>query len=114
MLEVRKTARGPEIIVSRTHRNLLRRLLEMEVPEIYNGVVEIKSIAREAGYRSKVAVDSTQQGVDPVGACVGMRGMRIQSIVKELHNFLATKFRIRKEMIMGYYHGALRNKKKTV
>ncbi len=85
LLEVRKTARGPEIIVSRTHRNLLRRLLEMEVPEIYNGVVEIKSIAREAGYRSKVAVDSTQQGVDPVGACVGMRGMRIQSIVKELH-----------------------------
>jgi N utilization substance protein A len=85
LLEVRKTARGPEIIVSRTHRNLLRRLLEMEVPEIYNGVVEIKSIAREAGYRSKVAVDAMQQGVDPVGACVGMRGMRIQSIVKELH-----------------------------
>ena len=85
LVEVRKTARGPEIIVSRTHRNLLRRLLEMEVPEIYNGVVEIKSIAREAGYRSKVAVDAMQQGVDPVGACVGMRGMRIQSIVKELH-----------------------------
>jgi N utilization substance protein A len=85
LLEVRKTARGPEIIVSRTHRNLLRRLLEMEVPEIYNGIVEIKSIAREAGYRSKVAVDAMQQGVDPVGACVGMRGMRIQSIVKELH-----------------------------
>ena len=85
LLEVRKTARGPEIIVSRTHRNLLRRLLEMEVPEIYNGIVEIKSIAREAGYRSKVAVDALQQGVDPVGACVGMRGMRIQSIVKELH-----------------------------
>ncbi len=85
VLEVRKTSRGPGIIVSRTHRNLLRRLLEMEVPEIYNGVVEIKSIAREAGYRSKVAVAALQQGVDPVGACVGMRGMRIQSIVKELH-----------------------------
>ncbi|MDP6224910.1 MAG: transcription termination factor NusA [Anaerolineales bacterium] len=85
VLEVRKTSRGPGIIVSRTHRNLLRRLLEMEVPEIYNGVVEIKSIAREAGYRSKVAVTALQQGVDPVGACVGMRGMRIQSIVKELH-----------------------------
>ena len=85
LVEVRKTSRGPEIIVSRTHRNLLRRLLEMEVPEIYNGIVEIKSIAREAGYRSKVAVDAMQQGIDPVGACVGMRGMRIQSIVKELH-----------------------------
>ena len=85
VLEVRKTSRGPQIIVSRTHRNLLRRLLEMEVPEIFNGVVEIKSIAREAGYRSKVAVSALQQGVDPVGACVGMRGMRIQSIVKELH-----------------------------
>ena len=85
VVEVRKTSRGPQIIVSRTHRNLLRRLLEMEVPEIYNGVVEIKSIAREAGYRSKVAVAALQQGVDPVGACVGMRGMRIQSIVKELN-----------------------------
>ena len=84
LVEVRKTARGPEIIVSRTHRNLLRRLLEMEVPEIYNGVVEIKSIAREAGYRSKVAVDATQQGVDPVGACVGMRGSRVQSVGNEL------------------------------
>ncbi len=85
VVEVRQTSRGPQIIVSRTHRNLLRRLLEMEVPEIYNGVVEIKSIAREAGFRSKVAVAALQQGVDPVGACVGMRGMRIQSIVKELH-----------------------------
>tara|TARA_A100001037_G_scaffold306386_1_gene351127 strand:+ start:561 stop:2441 length:1881 start_codon:yes stop_codon:yes gene_type:complete len=85
LLEVKRTSRGPEIIVTRTHRNLLRRLLEMEVPEIYNGIVEIKSIAREAGYRSKVAVDAMQQGIDPVGACVGMRGMRIQSIVKELN-----------------------------
>ncbi|MBM2847701.1 MAG: nusA [Anaerolineales bacterium] len=84
VLEVRKTTRGPQIIVSRTHKNMLRRLLEYEVPEIYNGSVEIKSIAREPGRRSKVAVAALQDGVDPVGACVGMRGVRIQSIVKEL------------------------------
>lgn len=83
--EVQKTSRGPVIIVSRTHRNMLRRLLELEVPEIYNGTVEIKSIAREAGYRSKVAVVALQEGVDPVGSCVGMRGVRIQSIVNELN-----------------------------
>lgn len=83
--EVQKTPRGPLIIVSRTHRNMLRRLLELEVPEIYNGVVEIKAIAREAGYRSKVAVAALQEGVDPVGSCVGMRGVRIQSIVNELN-----------------------------
>jgi N utilization substance protein A len=83
--EVQKTSRGPTIIVSRTHRNMLRRLLELEVPEIYNGTVEIKSIAREAGYRSKVAVAALQDGVDPVGSCVGMRGVRIQSIVNELN-----------------------------
>lgn len=84
VLEVRRTPRGPQIILSRTHRNMLRRLLEMEVPEVYSGIVEIKSISREAGQRSKIAVHSTQDGVDPVGACVGMRGVRIQSIVKEL------------------------------
>lgn len=83
--EVQKTSRGPTIIISRTHRNMLRRLLELEVPEIYNGTVEIKSIAREAGYRSKVAVAALQEGVDPVGSCVGMRGVRIQSIVNELN-----------------------------
>ncbi|GAB4528497.1 MAG: hypothetical protein Kow0063_04790 [Anaerolineae bacterium] len=83
--EVQKTSRGPTIIVSRTHRNMLRRLLELEVPEIFNGTVEIKSIAREAGYRSKVAVAALQEGVDPVGSCVGMRGVRIQSIVNELN-----------------------------
>jgi N utilization substance protein A len=83
--EVQKTSRGPAIVVSRTHRNMLRRLLELEVPEIYNGTVEIKSIAREAGYRSKVAVVALQEGVDPVGSCVGMRGVRIQSIVNELN-----------------------------
>lgn len=86
VLEVRKTPRGPQIIVSRTHKNMLRRLLENEVPEIYNGLVEIKSIAREPGHRSKVAVAALQEGVDPVGACVGMRGVRIQSIVKELND----------------------------
>ena len=84
VLEVRKTPRGPEIIVSRSHKKMLRRLLELEVPEIANGTVEIKAIAREAGSRSKVAVAARQPGVDPVGACVGMRGIRIQSIVKEL------------------------------
>jgi N utilization substance protein A len=82
---VAKSNRGPQIIVSRTHRNMLRRLLEVEVPEIYNGTVEIKSIAREAGFRSKVAVAALQEGVDPVGSCVGMRGTRIQSIVNELN-----------------------------
>jgi N utilization substance protein A len=85
-MEVRKTNRGPQIVVSRAHRNMLRRLLEYEVPEIYNGTVEIKSIAREPGARSKVAVAATQEGVDPVGACVGMRGIRIQNIVKELND----------------------------
>jgi N utilization substance protein A len=85
VLEVRKTNRGPHIVVSRTHRNMLRRLLELEVPEIFNGTVEIKAIAREAGSRSKVAVSAVQAGIDPVGACVGMRGVRIQSVVKELN-----------------------------
>jgi transcription termination/antitermination protein NusA len=86
VLEVRRTSRGPQIVVSRNHRNLLRRLLELEVPEIYNGQVDVKSIAREAGARSKVAVVAMQPGIDPVGACVGMRGVRIQSIVRELND----------------------------
>ncbi len=85
VLEVKESNRGPQIIVSRAHKNMLRRLLEYEVPEIYNGQVEIKNIAREAGHRSKVAVAALQPGVDPVGACVGLRGMRIQNIVKELN-----------------------------
>ena len=85
LLEVSKAAKGPQIVVSRTHKDLLRRLFELEVPEIFKGVVEIKSIAREAGYRSKVAVYSRQEGVDPVGACVGMRGIRIQNVVNELN-----------------------------
>ncbi len=83
--EVERTNRGPRIRVSRTHHKLLRRLLETEVPEIYNGTVEIKAIAREPGSRSKVAVAATQAGVDPVGSCVGMRGVRIQNIVNELN-----------------------------
>jgi N utilization substance protein A len=85
VLEVYKAAKGPQVIVSRTHKNLIRRLFELEVPEIFKGIVEIKAIAREAGYRSKVAVWSGQEGVDPVGACVGLRGVRIQNIVNELN-----------------------------
>jgi transcription termination/antitermination protein NusA len=85
LLEVYKAAKGPQVVVSRTHKDLLRRLFELEVPEIFKGIVEIKSIAREAGYRSKVAVYSRQEGVDPVGACVGMRGIRIQNVVNELN-----------------------------
>lgn len=84
--EVKDSPRGPQIILSRTHRNFLRRLLENEVPEIYHGVVEIRSIAREPGERAKVAVSATQSGIDPVGACVGIRGVRIQAIVRELHD----------------------------
>lgn len=85
LVEVTKGPRGAGIRLSRTHRALLRRLLEQEVPEIYNGSVEIKSIAREPGQRSKVAVAAIQPGVDPVGSCVGMRGVRIQAIVNELN-----------------------------
>jgi transcription termination/antitermination protein NusA len=83
--EVKETGHGPQIILSRTHRDFLRRLLENEVPEIFHGVVEIRSIAREPGFRAKVAVSAAQKGIDPVGACVGMRGVRIQGIVRELH-----------------------------
>lgn len=84
--EIKESGRGPQIILSRTHRDFLRRLLENEVPEIYHGVVEIRSIAREPGQRAKVAVSAAQQGIDPVGACVGQRGVRIQAIVRELHD----------------------------
>ena len=84
--EVKDHPRGPQIVLSRTHSDFLRRLLENEVPEIYHGIVEIRSIAREPGRRAKVAVMATQSGIDPVGACVGMRGVRIQAIVRELHN----------------------------
>jgi transcription termination/antitermination protein NusA len=84
VLDVRRGNRGPQITLSRRTPNFLRRLLELEVPEIFNGSVEVKGIAREAGSRSKVAVHATQEGVDPVGSCVGVRGGRIQNIVNEL------------------------------
>jgi N utilization substance protein A len=85
LMEIRREERGPRLIASRTHKQLIMRLFEMEVPEIYNGTVEIKSIAREPGLRTKVAVAARQEGIDPVGSCVGMRGIRIQNIVNELN-----------------------------
>ena len=85
VVEVARTPKGPRVIVSRSHPNLLKRLFELEVPEVFNGIVEIKSISREAGYRSKVAVAARQEGIDPVGCCVGLRGIRIQNIVNELN-----------------------------
>jgi N utilization substance protein A len=84
VLEVRRSVRGPQIFVSRTHKGFLRRLFELEVPEIHSGTVEVKAIAREAGSRSKVAVASRQEGLDPVGATVGQRGARVQAVVAEL------------------------------
>jgi len=85
ILEVARGSKGPRVVVSRSHPGLLRRLLELEVPEVSSGAVEFKSIAREAGYRSKVAVAAQQEGIDPVGCCVGLRGIRIQNIVSELN-----------------------------
>jgi len=85
LLEVVQTGKGPRVVVSRSHPDLLRRLFELEVPEVFNGIVELKSIAREAGARSKVAVAARQEGIDPVGCCVGLRGIRIQNIVNELN-----------------------------
>ena len=85
ILGVHRSAKGPQVIVSRTHRNLLRRLLELEVPEMHQGAIELKAIAREAGQRSKVAVAARQEGIDPIGSCVGLRGIRIQNIVNELN-----------------------------
>jgi len=84
ILDVKKTTKGPQIIVSRTHTGFLKRLFEMEVPEIYEGIVEIKAAAREAGHRSKLAVFSNNQDIDPVGACVGPKGSRVQAISNEL------------------------------
>ena len=86
VVEVKDNPRNPQIILSRTHKDFLRRLLENEVPEIFHGIVEIRSITREPGERAKIAVSATQQGIDPVGACVGQRGVRIQAIVRELHD----------------------------
>lgn len=86
IVEVKKTPKGPQIVVSRTHPGLVKRLFELEVPEIYSGVVEIKSIAREAGSRTKIAVYSKDENVDAMGACVGPKGTRVQNIVNELKN----------------------------
>ncbi|WP_067931350.1 transcription termination factor NusA [Alicyclobacillus kakegawensis] len=82
---VERTSKGPQVSLSRTHPGFLKRLFELEVPEIYDGVVEIRAVAREAGYRSKIAVHSRNPEVDPIGACVGARGMRVQAVVNELH-----------------------------
>jgi len=84
VIEVKKTPRGPEIILSRSHDNLVKRLFEMEVPEIHEGIVEIKGIAREAGSRTKIAVFSRDEKIDSVGSCVGMRGQRVKNIVREI------------------------------
>lgn len=86
LLEVRRTPRGPQVIVSRTHPSLIRRLFELEVPEIADGIVTIKSVAREPGARSKIAVHSRDEKVDPVGSCVGHRGSRVQAVVNELYD----------------------------
>ncbi|HOP80090.1 MAG TPA: transcription termination factor NusA, partial [Armatimonadota bacterium] len=86
VLEVRRTPRGPQVVVSRTHPTLIRRLFELEVPEITEGIVTIKSVAREAGARTKIAVSSSDDKVDPVGACVGHRGTRVQAVVNELYD----------------------------
>ena len=86
IVEVLKTTKGPQVIVSRTHPEFLKRLFEMEVPEIFEGIVEIKEVAREPGSRSKIAVFSSDERIDPVGACVGLEGSRVQAIVRELGN----------------------------
>ena len=85
VVEVRRSTRGPQVIVSRTHPGLVKRLFELEVPEIADGLVEVKSIAREAGSRTKLAVAATEDNIDPVGACVGPRGARVGAVVDELH-----------------------------
>lgn len=85
VVEVRNSTRGPQVLISRTHPGLVKRLFELEVPEIFDGTVEIKSIAREAGSRTKLAVYASQDGIDPVGACVGTRGARVGAVVNELH-----------------------------
>ena len=85
LVDVRRQSRGPQVVISRTHPGLVKRLFELEVPEIYDGTVEIRSIAREAGSRTKLAVYASQDGIDPVGACVGTRGARVGAVVDELH-----------------------------
>ncbi len=86
LLDIREPGRGPNLVVSRRHEGLLKGLFHLEVPEIYDGLVEIKAVAREAGLRSKVAVWSNETGIDPVGACVGPRGSRVRAVVSELRN----------------------------
>ena len=85
IMDVKKTTKGPQVFLSRSHPGLVKRLFELEVPEIEDGTVEIKGIAREAGSRTKMAVYTQYEDIDPVGACVGTRGMRVQAIVDELH-----------------------------
>ena len=86
LLEMAHDSKGPQIIISRSHPNLIRRLFEMEIPEVITGIVELKAVAREAGYRTKVAVSTTQKSIEPVGCCIGPRGIRLQSIINELKN----------------------------
>lgn len=83
---VEQTSRGPQLVVSRTHNEIIRKIFELEIPEVSNGLIEIKSIAREPGNRSKVAIHSTEESIDPIGSCVGQRGSRIQTIIAELNN----------------------------
>lgn len=90
--KVENTTKGPQIMLSRSHPGLLKRLFELEVPEIFDGVVEIRSVAREAGFRSKIAVHSRNAEVDPVGSCVGPRGTRVQTIVNELRGEKSTLY----------------------
>lgn len=85
IVDVKKTTKGPQVVVSRTHPGLLKRLFELEVPEITDGIVEINGVVREAGYRSKIAVSSNDESIDPVGACVGQRGFRVRMVVDELY-----------------------------
>jgi N utilization substance protein A len=84
VVDVREASRGPQVLISRTHPGLVKRLFELEVPEIYDGTVEVKSVAREAGSRTKLAVWSADENVDPIGACVGPRGQRVNAVVEEL------------------------------
>lgn len=85
LVEVLRTPKGPQLVISRTHQGLVKRLFELEVPEVSSGLVELKSIAREPGLRSKVAVVAREEGIDPIGSCVGVRGARVQNIVDELN-----------------------------
>ena len=95
VVDVRRLTRGPQVLISRTHPGLVKRLFEMQVPEIYDGVVEIKAISREAGSRSKLAVMSRDENVDPVGACIGPKGARVSSIVEELGQIVEAAMAVR-------------------